>query len=367
MKVLHTINSLRSETGGPARSVPGLAGALVQKGVNVFIASPNPGATPLPDGVNNLPWPVEPAFLKDEKIDLIHDHGLWLSSNRQISCLARESGIPRIVSPRGMLEPWALNHRKWKKRMAWWTYQRANLRSANALHATSSTEAGQFRNLGLGMPVVVAANGVATFDRESQTFPRAKSEKRTALFLSRVHPKKGLPMLVEAWKKVSPTGWRMQVVGPDEGGHLAEVKKLVEAAGLEDSWSFEAPLENEQKWKAMAQADLFVLPTYSENFGIVVAEALVAGLPVITTHGAPWELLKREKCGWWVAPEANALAEALQDAVGRPDNDLARMGERGRKIVEKYFGWEKIAGEMTEAYEWLLGGGPKPKAIFDDQ
>ncbi len=382
MKVLHTIASLHPETGGPARSVPGLASALADLGMKVHLWSPA-----LPEGIETPPGVVlhtgdfNQLIGRLGTIDLIHDHGLWLPVNHQVALASRAKGIPRMVSPRGMLEPWALNHKKWKKRLAWHLYQHRDLNRACALHATADSEAEQFRRLGLGNPVHIIPNGVdlpplsslshqlsvlrpqATDHRPPTTdhrqLPSAlcslpSASLRSALFLGRIHPKKGLPLLVEAWAKVRPPGWSMQVIGPDEGGHRAEVEGLVRNAGLGDVWHFGGSLEGEMKSRAFQEASLFILPTFSENFGISVAEALASGVPVITTTGAPWQGLESHRCGWWVAPEVEALAAGLREATALNDDERQAMGERGARWMKDEFTWAGVASQMRVAYEQVL-------------
>jgi glycosyltransferase involved in cell wall biosynthesis len=293
-----------------------------------------------------------------------------------------------------MLEPWALNHRKWKKRLAWWLYQRTDLRKAAALHATAPSEEAQFRKLGLRMPVFVIPNGVGipealkaeggNLKPEMGTKPEGSGaedydgvvarrvtplsgrkvssnlnpEVRTALFLGRIHPKKGLPMLVEAWAKVRPAGWRMRVAGPDEEGHRAEISAMIHEAGLDDVWSLEGEVSDEAKWKVFAEADLFILSTYSENFGISVAEAMASGLPVITTTGAPWSGLRDHRCGWWIAPSKDALAEALAAATSSGADSLREMGSRGRSWMASEFSWKGVAESIARAYKTLVSKYP---------
>jgi glycosyltransferase involved in cell wall biosynthesis len=222
---------------------------------------------------------------------------------------------------------------------------------------------------------------------------------RTALFLSRIHPKKGLPLLLEVWARLRPQGWQLRIVGPDEGGHLAELKRLCEKLGLEwedeaniehrrgdegDSLAstpterrykaeqvtdpfniqhskfnilFSGPLDGEEKWRAYRAADLFVLPTYSENFGIAVAEALACSVPVITTTGAPWAGLLDRRCGWWVAPEVDAIGRALEEAIGMNDAEREAMGGRGAVWVREDFVWEGIARRVIDGYGEILNVG----------
>ena len=354
MRVLHTIDSLDSKTGGPARTVQALASALADNGLKVHLWTRElPEGFTRPAKVEVHTGPLKALLLPGaERPDIWHDHGIWLRSNHEASRLSDHLTIPRVVSPRGMLEPWALGHRRWKKKLAWFLYQRADLRRASALHATAEAEAVQFRRLGLRNPITIIPNGIDIPGGERTIGSRERG--RTALFLSRVHAKKGLPLLVEAWAKVRPAGWRMRVVGPDEDGHVTEVKTLVRRAGLAETWEFCGEIDDREKWGAYRQADLFILPTHSENFGMVVAEALASGVPVITTRGCPWEGLPAHGCGWWVEPTAEGLEAALQEACSQTDEVLCSMGQRGRQWMESEFGSKMIAQRMTALYEAVL-------------
>jgi glycosyltransferase involved in cell wall biosynthesis len=184
-----------------------------------------------------------------------------------------------------------------------------------------------------------------------------------ALFLSRIHPKKGLLTLVEAWAMARPEGWRAVVAGPDDGGHRARVVSAVNSAGLTEVFSFLDEVEGEQKAALLQRSSLFVLPSFSENFGVAVAEALGAGVPVITTTATPWEGLEWHRCGWWVDPDAESLAGALREATDLSNDSRREMGERGREFVSREFGWLGVGRRMREAYEWILRGGATPSFI----
>ena len=345
MRILHTVASLHLDTGGPARSVPGLAAAVARAGAEVHLWAPEtPEAISAPDRVT-----LHRGEFPEIEIDLLHDHGVWLPNNHRMAQWASKNTIPRMVSPRGMLEPWALNHNKWKKKIAWWLYQGRDLKSAAAFHATAQSESDQFKNIGLKQPSFVVPNGIDFAEFEG-TFTKEK----TVVFLSRIHPKKGLMMWIDAWKKVAPDGWRMRVIGPDESGHTEEVKAAAEQAGLSDQWTFEDSLEGPEKISALGSAELFALPTFSENFGIVVAEALAAGTPVITTTGTPWQGLLEHNCGWWVEPTIDALANALKSAIACEER--AEMGQRGANWVKNEFAWDEIGLRMVAAYRTILNG-----------
>lgn len=374
------VPGLAKASGGPSYSVPALCDELAGLGAQVSLAAMKAtGDVNCPahqdihlhwisdDGIGML-RSLAPgrlvralrAVIHDEHARLIHSHGLWTGLNRAAIEAARESRLPFVISPRGMLSPWALGQKAWKKQTALLLYERRNLTEAGALHATSELEARELRELGLRNPIAVIPNGI---ELPPWREPNNGVEPRTALFLSRIHPKKGLLELVHAWATVQPKGWRCIVAGPDEENHRAAVEAAVRDEELEDAFTFYGPVEGAAKWELYRKADLFVLPTHSENFGLVVAEALACGIPAITTKAAPWELLEQERCGWWTEPTIDGLEAALHTATQLPQAELRAMGLRGRKAVEKRFAWPRVAAEMKQVYQWLCSGGAAPDCV----
>jgi glycosyltransferase involved in cell wall biosynthesis len=382
--VLHTMASLKRSSGGTSRSVPRLCESLGSLGLETTLLSqsarwpvdcdivPDPAIvrTEMVGAVNSpwlrlsyAPWFERRLAQLCAGADILHDHGLWLPSNHAAARVARRGAVPLIVSPRGMLDAWSLEYRSWKKRVAWQLYQRNDLAAARAFCATSLQEAASLRGLGFRQPVAVIANGVDLPPIDSLFRPHRPI--RTALFMSRIHPKKGLLDLVRAWSSVRPSGWRLVIAGPDENGHRGTVESAVRAAGLAAQVQFSGPVEGEEKRRLMIEADMFVLPTLSENFGMVVAEALAFCLPVLTTRGAPWEDLVTHNCGWWVETGSGPVEAALRKAVELPDSERSAMGLRGRALVERKYAWSAIAASTREFYAWLLDAGPRPACIVD--
>ena len=191
--------------------------------------------------------------------------------------------------------------------------------------------------------------------------------QRVVLSLGRVHPKKGLARLVRAWSKVEAScpGWRLRIAGPPEAGHDDELRALATALGLTRVF-VEGPIYGEAKTIAYRDADVFVLPTLNENFGLTVAEALAAGTPAISTKGAPWSGLDGEGCGWWIDHGVEPLAAALAHAMALPRGALKAMGDKGREWMKLRFSWDRVADDMLDVYLWLARGAEPPPAVRFD-
>jgi glycosyltransferase involved in cell wall biosynthesis len=386
MRLLHTIAGLQEGSGGPARATLTLCDELAKLGASVEIvtqrsrqlegnhASPSLERTAIRFVdccyLPKLRVAYSPHFRSVvreacdvRKIEILHDNGIWLPANRAAVGVARETGIPLVISPHGMLKPWSLSHRAWKKKIAWMLYQKRDLAAARVLCATSMEEATSLRECGREQAVAVVPIGVHLPELKGRQCE--KPNPRTALFVSRIHPVKGLLLLVEAWKRVRPRDWRVIVAGPDEEGHRRVVEKAVGAAGLERQFEFVGPVGDEAKETLLQGADFLILPTMSENFGVVVAEALANCLPVITTTGAPWRGLVDHSCGWWVRPEASELAHAIHEATGLSDKERETMGARGRLWMEREFSWPSMAQRMLSVYEWILSGGDVPGCVIE--
>lgn len=380
---IYVTTGLSPLDGGPFRSVSGLAKAVTATGrttVEVIGACRSLGTWEA-DRREWLPITVEAtegrglraaAAMADSirravagaarsgRPVVVHASGLWDHGSLAVERTQWRTSFPLVVSPRGMLEPWALGHRRLKKAVALLLWQRRQLARADMLHATSEMECEQFRRLGLRNPVCVIPNGI-DLPAEPPAVAREAggTAPRRCLFLSRLHPKKGLPLLLEAWSRVRPAGWVLEIAGNAEGGHDREVARTIRALGL-DGVRLVGEQAGAAKWEFLAGGDLFVLPSYSENFGIVVAEAMAMGLPVITTTGTPWGVLAERDCGWWVPATADAIEGALRTATAESPDRLAARGRRGRDHAIRSFAWPAIGARMAACYAWLLGLGDLP-------
>lgn len=355
MKVLHVIDTIARESGGPARSCQGLVAALCGAGVDAPLLSLTPGQESWHRGVRRFYSGVGfGKVLNDEEPDIVHVHGLWRPGLHNCAAICRQRNLPYVISPRGMLDPWALKQKQFRKRIARFLYQDKDINMAAALHATAESEAAHIHDEGFDRHCIVVPNGVDIPDIMPPKCDSRQDRIRKAVFLSRLHPGKGLLALAEAWSRVKPAGWQMEVIGPDSYGHKAQVVAKLRSLGIEDRWHFSDMLNDDEKWQAYRSADILIHPSISENFGITIAEGLAAGLPVIATRGTPWRELEELQCGWWIDYGVETLAGALREAVSLSDQERADMGERGKKLIEKKYTWGAIGRKMAEAYELIL-------------
>lgn len=281
---------------------------------------------------------------------LIHNHGLWMMPNYYAGEAARIGGGRYVLGPHGMLSAWALRRSRWRKRLLWWFGHRAMLERVDLFHATAASEALDIRRLGFRQPIAVIPYGV---DIPESPRARPQSSRRRLVFLGRVHPVKGVELLIRAWPGLAARfpDWDLVIAGPDEIGYRSAMQKLAESLRA-PRVVWPGPMRGGAKRDLFFDADLLVLPSHSENFGMVVAEALAHGVPVVTTRGTPWEELPVRGCGWWI--DQPRLAEALAEAMSLPAEARAAMGARGRAWVERVFAWPTVAHNMLAAYEWLL-------------
>lgn len=378
MRLIHVVPRITYEASGPAYSVMALCEALRAQGARTRLGVVEPGPDrSLPDWVQVFPNTAGPFLLARSKplhawlrtavagadVDVIHNHSLWMMPNIYPGWVTRDRKTLLVVSPRGTLSDWALNRSQWKKRMMWAVLQGPAIRHAACFHATAESEYQDIRRAGFRQPVCIIPNGIAA-PPVRFVAPRAAGGRRRLLFLGRLHPVKGIENLLHAWSAVEQRfpDWELEIVGPDNGGYLARLQALQRALWL-TRVRFRGPAFGEQKWQAYQNAELYVLPTHSENFAMTVAESLAAGTPAIVTKGAPWQGLEVHQAGWWIDIGVDPLVACLEEALGCSQEALREKGLNGQQWMQRDFSWDRIGGMMFATYRWLLNGGEPPAHV----
>ena len=383
MKVLHVIGSLAPRDGGPTVAIHGMAPALAALGHEVTIATTNadgpretldvPVDSPVRahgvtyhyfertvDGSWGLSLPLARWLtLHAGDFDVIEVHGLFVFATIAGCRAARQAGVPYIVRPLGMLDPWSLRQHAWKKQPYVRFIERRHLANAAAIHVTSESEADGVRSLGFGDRVHVIPLGVSAV---APTRQRAASTGDTKLlFLSRLHPKKNLPLLLEALRDARNRGARLTltVAGSGTAAYRAELERTVKDLGLDDVVRFVGQVQGADKDALLAAADAFVLLSSQENFGIAVAEALAVGLPVvISDQVALAPDVQAEGAGLVVPIDAGAAADALVTIDANPERRL-EMGRRATQLVGEKYSWDRTARALADLFTTLVPGAAK--------
>ncbi len=324
--------------------------------------------------------------LVGSKCELLHLQHLWMYPSLAVHRWHRRTGRPYLVTANGMLEPWTLSRSKWIKRAAAIGYENRMLRSAACLQANTEKEAADFRAYGLRNPICRIPNGVDLPEvSDSQPLRQRFGGPRVLLFLGRLHPKKGLVNALRAWAEVMGQGahgtgrqdWQFVIAGWDQGGHGNELKALCRELGLDYSDKpsgtssaasplpviFCGPVFGREKDALMRRAEAFILPSFSEGLPMAVLEAWAYGLPVLMTDHCNLPEGFAIGAAIRIPTEAPGIAGGIGELFQGSPRDLEAMGEAGRALVEGQFTWPKVAAQMKEVYEWMLGGGTRPGCL----
>ncbi len=413
MNALQTISSLDIKSGGPSLSTYVLVKGLRQAGVSAEIAA---YATPAfverhiaaDDFIHYLCPPKSPRygyskefnkfFAAKQDVDVYHAHGLWQYSSHGTAVWSRKSGKPCVISPRGMLYPSALSKTAMFKRIAMILYQRYDLQRASCIHATCEQEYQYIRACGIRRPpVAIIPNAI---DLSGLNAKKAEDYgKKKVGFVGRFAPIKNIEVLLRAWAQSGgkSADWELMLVGDGAADYRKSLEELAyKELGIQNV-RFPGFLSGQPKEELLLTLDCLVLPSKSENFGMVVPEALARGIPVIASKGTPWQELEgipcvvsgkqlvnsggqeqkqnsqlttyisqptaSVRCGWWVDADVVSLAAALKETMNLTDAERYVMGQNGRKLVEQKYSCETVASQMKLVYEWLLYGGEVPDCV----
>jgi glycosyltransferase involved in cell wall biosynthesis len=393
MKVLHVIPAVAASRGGPSHAIFAMVKALRSHGVDAEIATTdNAGSAVLDvpfnrrveyEGVpvwffpqfptpkqNNFSVGKDKAFIFSPDLtkwlwqhlgnyDLIEAHYLFSYASSCAGAIARWQKIPYIVRTIGQLSPWALAQSQLKKRLYSALIERQNLNRAVAIHCTSEGEAEDVRHFGIQTQTFTLPLGVDLLPAR----PSAKSELHTLydipletptlLFLSRIHPKKRPDLLLQVLHqlRVQALDCHLILAGSGDEQYLKELMHLVDSLGLTARVTFTGFVAGQDKTLLLQGADLFVLPSYAENFGVAVAEAMAAGLPVVVTPGVQISPeIATNQAGLVVEGDVETLATAILDLLRSPET-LLRLGENGKQLAKERYGWGAIAQMLAHIYD----------------
>ena len=376
MRICIFTSTIDKRGGGPSRSVPILSKGIAENNCDVTLMAGeseqmndhmiegslvkfvkfNPNCSA--DELEKL--------LLEGKYDLVHAQGIWVPIYNKIAKILRRHGIPYVMTPRGALEPWCLNQKKWKKKIAMMLYQKNDLQKAAAILTTAVMEAQHLRELGIKAPLAVIPNGIDVTEYQCRPADFLPNVKKQIVFLSRIHQKKGIEILINVWEKIrfDFPDWNVVIAGNGEEEYIQQLKSMITSKKLQDCVEIIPPVFGKDKHKLYCESFLFVLPTYSENFGMVVAEALACGVPVVTTNGTPWQELNDEKIGWCVDLSEENIENAIRDALSLPAEELFAMGQKGSKHINNNYLYTSVAKKNLELYKWILEGGDMPDFMY---
>lgn len=388
MKVLIVIPAVGLVYGGTSKLVFELAQALSDRNLQIDVVTTNAnGSTNL--DVPLYTWQQEGSYriqyfprwrLSEYKFsyslttwlfkhvgdyDLVHTISLFTYPVAIAHWLCQLRKVPYIASPHGMLDPWALEYKAWKKKAYYTLIERPILQKASAIQMLSQAEAEGARSLELPTPLTIIPNGVHRRDFETlpnpelfyQRFPALRG-KTLILFLGRVDPKKGLDLLAPAFAQVQAhfPNTHLIVAGPDNTGFLPTAQSYFEQAGCLEAVTFTGMLTGSLKYAALAAAQLYVAPSYSEGLSMSILEAMSSGLPCVITRGCNFPEAMKAGAAEVVEIEADAIAAAMIHHLENPEIAKA-MGRRARQFTFQHYTWDQIAKQLVQTYRNIKDSG----------
>ena len=305
--------------------------------------------------------------------DVMHLHGLWMYSSIAVRAVAKGKR-KYIVSPHGMLDPWALKNSSWKKRFASILYERGNLERAGCIHALCVQEMEAIRSFGLNNPVCIIPNGVylpsdRPFRSEASLRSATPTTEKTLLYLGRLHPKKNLEPLLRAWASSlrdhsRVREWKLSIVGWDQGQYVSRLRAVCQELEIETTVNFLGPKYAVEKDELLRNADALILPSLSEGLPMAVLEAWASSLPVLMTDQCNLPEGFTEDAAIRIGSEQESIADGITKLCSMRDEHRCKMGRNGLGLVLRSFSWPAVANQMLAVYRWLTNQGPKPDFVF---
>ena len=297
--------------------------------------------------------------------DLYHIQGLWLYLNHGVTSFANRQKKPYIVTLRGMLYPQALAHSRYIKQISLLLYQKRDLQNANCIQATCIEEMKYYRQLGFTNPVAVLPNPI-DINGVIEKSIEVKSKFRVG-YLGRIHPRKRIERLIYAFNNLRNKleDSELIIIGADDPNYEHFLKNEVARLGL-NNVKFTGFLTGPEKDKAISSLSILAVPSDFENFGNIVTEALVRGVPVIASTGMPWQELEKFHCGWWINNDQDSIDKTLLDAYNTSPKELLLMGENGKRLIKEHYSVQVLGEKMKLLYEWIINGGTKPAFVYED-
>lgn len=295
--------------------------------------------------------------------DLYHVQGLWQYLGHSVAAFARKQSKPYVMTLRGMLYPQAMAHSAWIKKFSLFLYQRKDLQNAACIQATCKEEMDYYRDLGFTNPVAVLPNPIETeniIDR-----PIQRQEKLRFGYLGRVHPRKRIERLIYAFDalRTELKDAELLIIGADDKSYEDFLHQEVSRLKL-DNVRFTGFLSGKNKDDAIMSLSYLVVPSDFENFGNIVTEALVRGVPVIASKGMPWQELEKYNCGWWVDNDQETINRTMLQAALITENNRVQMGINGKKLIREEYSVQILGQKMKNLYEWVLTGNDKPDFVY---
>jgi glycosyltransferase involved in cell wall biosynthesis len=364
MKILHYIPSIDHSSGGTTTYMQLLAKALGEL-VDLHIVT---HCSKRPVTIENAHihylstsfWQLCSTKRQWQKLleairpEIVHINCCWNPLCAYTQMWAQQSDYKTVLTPHGMLEPWIMQRHHWTRKVpALYFYQKKAIQDVDYIHATAESEKQNLLQLGYNDRICIIPNGI---EIENISIKSSWAKTKTILYLSRIHPKKGIELLIDTATQIKEilAGYKIIIAGEGDAHYIQALKDRIQRQNVASVFDFVGGVYGENKWTLYHNADVFVLPTYSENFGIVVAESLASGTPVIVSKGTPWQELNSHRCGWWIDNDVDTIAKTLKEAIALSEEEYRQMGIRGRQLIKENYSIETVAQKMAQLYQRIL-------------